>query len=62
MYTENDQIVLYKQEHNDAEDLKGLWKDVFHRLFPITRSTNAYERLGATAAIGLFTLTSHLER
>ncbi|CAD6586242.1 MAG: phosphatidylinositol kinase- protein kinase tor1, partial [Tremellales sp. Tagirdzhanova-0007] len=44
-------IVLYAQDHTEAEDIKGLWTDIFHRTFPITRSNNGYERLGAIAAI-----------
>lgn len=36
-----------------------MWKDVFHRMFDLTRSNYSYERLGVILAIGelsLFTL------
>jgi len=46
------QITIYAQEHSNADNLKGLWTDIFHRTFPITRSNNGYERLGAVAGIG----------
>ena len=48
----SNQVMVYGQEHGDAEDFKGLWQDIMNRVFSITRSNNGYERLGALACIG----------
>lgn len=46
------QVTSYTQEYPGHDGLKGVWGDVFHRMFELTRSNNGFERLGATVAIG----------
>lgn len=47
-----DQVKAYTQEYPGNDGLKGIWGDVFHRTFDLTRSSSGNERLGAIAAIG----------
>jgi hypothetical protein len=50
--TPRSQVTSYTQEYPGHDGLKGVWGDVFHRMFELTRSNNGFERLGATVAIG----------
>jgi FKBP12-rapamycin complex-associated protein len=45
------QVSAYAQEYPGHDGLKGIWSDVFHRIFEISRSNSGNERLGAVAAI-----------
>lgn len=51
------QVTSYSQEYPGHDGLKGVWGDVFHRTFDLTRSNSTYERLGACAAIGTYTVS-----
>lgn len=46
------QVTSYNQESPGHDGVKGMWQDVFHRTFDLTRSNTLFERLGATLAIG----------
>jgi FKBP12-rapamycin complex-associated protein len=46
------QVTSYNQEFPGHDGAKGMWQDVFHRTFDLTRSNTLFERLGATLAIG----------
>lgn len=48
----NDQITSYNLEFPGDDGRKSVWKDVFHRIFDLTKSNHTYERLGAISAIG----------
>lgn len=47
------QITSYSLEFPGDDGRKNVWKDVFHRIFDLTKSNHTYERLGAISAIGV---------
>ena len=45
------QVVAYTSDFAGHDGSKGIWSQLFHKTFELTRSNNGYEKLGATVAI-----------
>ena len=51
-----EQVALFSPEVSDGDNAKGIWGDIFHRTFELTRSNNQSEKLGVTKAMGMSTV------